>query len=499
MEVNTSKQQDIFWWQWGPVVAVVLLAVWRIFVPGLQANSGLGWDGYKYYMLAVDGINSPELDSYYIMRMFPSLLIHSIFKLLGIAFSPENVIIGFKVMSTILITLAAAMVRGIFNHFKLRPISYVTGFGIVFLNYGVLNFTYYYPVMTDTPAIFLSIALFYFFIKGELLNIALISIMGAFTWPVITVMGIALIIFPYFKLEEEPLPVNFKWGLSGALALYAIAVGWYLVYHQHERPDIKFTLPISEGMLPLSFACFVALFAFMPWVLNNTQFIKPAYWLSALNVKRIVAVIIIAAVFIGLRSLLTFKPASEYTTLYHQVKIHLLYAFVRPFITIFSHVNYWGVVMLLVIIFWNRFSAFVATFGLGFAGIMLLNLAFFGMKPESRALAHFFPWLMILAALYIDKFEFHKLFYGFAILVNLATSKIWLFFNDTSAYINLDGTINGQAQLFFMHLGIWMTEKVWLVLGIATLLCIITFTLILYRLKWENNSLVFYTRYKSVD
>jgi hypothetical protein len=492
------KKPDNLLTEWWPVLAVFILCIVRMFWPQLQANSGLGWDGYRYYLLTVDGINSNILDSYYIMRFFPSLLVHTIFKICSIEFTPANVILGFKVMHTILLTLAAVMAKGIFTHFKLRPISQVIGFVLLFFNYGALNFTYFYPVMTDTPAFFLSVAAFYFFVRGELLNLALIALIGAFTWPVITVMAIALLIFPNYPVEYKPLPTKFKLGLGFVAAAYALAMGWYLIIGNGEKADLQFVLPLKEDFLPVSFFYVALLFLFMPWLLNNKTFLSIDYIKTAFNPNRIFAIVMVMVLFLVLRGSISFNQSSEYVTLYHQVKIHLVYAFVRPLITIFSHFNYWGVIMVLVIIFWGRFSAFVTTFGLGMAGVLFLNVAFFGMKPESRALVHFFPWLMILMALFLDKFEFHKSFYAFIILVNAIMGKLWLVFNDNDAAINPDGTIGGPAQWFYMHLGIWMTEKVWMALCVATILTIIAFTLILYRIKWDKG-LAFYARFKPVE
>jgi len=186
--MHRIKQSDYFF----PII-ICGICVWRIFTPQLPANEGLGWDGFGYYQMAVDGFHSPTLNTLMAFRLFPSLLIHAILGMAGIAFTPAHVILAFKIMNTMLIGLSAMMVRGIFNNYKMDFISQLTGFALIFLNYGVLNFTYYYPVMTDTPAFALSVAIFYFFLLGESLNIFLAGLIGAFTWPILFPMAAALI------------------------------------------------------------------------------------------------------------------------------------------------------------------------------------------------------------------------------------------------------------------------------------------------------------------
>ncbi len=218
---------------------VLAVCIWRIFVPQLPANNGLGWDGYRYYMLAVDGLQSDVLDSYLAFRIFPSLLCHIFFKVFSISFSPAHVILFFKIMSAFLIGCSAWMVKKIFEQYKLDAVSQLTGFALIFLNYGVMYFTYYYPVMTDIPAFFLSIALFYFFVRGELMNIFLTGLIGAFTWPVLFVMAIALLLFP--KSENEFIPLKKGgWIAMGVLSFaYAMFMSWYLLFKQAEKADIS--------------------------------------------------------------------------------------------------------------------------------------------------------------------------------------------------------------------------------------------------------------------
>ncbi|MBX2908644.1 MAG: hypothetical protein KF706_03370 [Chitinophagales bacterium] len=480
---------------------IFAVCVWRIFVPQLPSNSGLGWDGYRYFTLVSEGLQSSTLDSYLVLRIFPLLLIHIAFKLFGIAFAPASVILAFKIMNTILITCSAWMVRKIFEHYKLSLTSQLIGMVIVFLNYAVLNFTFYYPVMTDTPAFFLSVALFYFFVRGELLNIALVGLMGAFTFPVLLPMALALILFPNKNIEFVPLKKTSLFVLGCVCCAYVLIMGYYLIFVKQEKVDLLYALPLSYGMLPVSFFSIALLYYFMPMVLGNKTFLSSGYFRSQLSANRLVLVAFVLVAFALVRAAIPVNSTSEYTTLYHQIKVPLFYAFQRPMITVVNHFNYFGSIMLLLILFWKKFAVFISRFGLGIAASVLFVFLVFFMKPESRALIFFFPWLMILISLFLGQYKFGSAFYFLILLINFATAKLWLFFeyDDYSRKLLPDGTIDFPNQWFFMNLGIWETEYVWLWLCFAAITCLAFLFLCLYRIRFYKKEILFYKKYSTIS
>jgi hypothetical protein len=481
-------------------IVIFAICIWRIFLAQVPANHGLGWDGYRYYSIAVDGLHSNELESYLVLRIFPCLFIQAVLKLLSLPLDPPHVIMSFKIMNAILIGLSALMVKGIFSQYKLSPLSEFIGFVIVFMNYGLLNFTFYYPVMTDTPTYFLSISLFYFFVRGELLNILLVGLIGAFTWPVLFAMALALILFPNRKVEFAPISKWLQYGMSAACVVYAMWIGWLLVYKNGETTDLAYALPIGKEMLPVTFLGIGLLFFFMPFVLGNKTFFSIQYYKSVLTGNRIFAAVLLLVTFLVVRGSIHVN-STDYMTVYNLIKIHMIFAFARPLTTVVNHFNYFGAGVLLMIVFWKRFAQFISTFGLGVAGAVFVNLFFFSMKPESRAQVHNFPWLLILISLYIGQFNFSKMFYGLIVIINLISAKLWFFFDYNSGNNNIlpDGTIDFPDQWFFMNLGMWMTERVWLYMLIATIICLVLLTLAVYKIGFGKRALLFYKKYEPVN
>lgn len=479
---------------------VVSICIWRIFLAQLPANQGLGWDGCKYYDLTVDGWESARLDSYLVLRIFPCIFIHILFKWLSISFAPANVILAFKIMNTVLLGLGALMVKNIFDRYKLNPVAQLTGFVIVFLNYGVLNFTYYYPVMTDTPAFVLGIALFYFFVRGEYTNVLLAGLIGAFTWPLLLPMAVALVLLSKQDGEYEPLPRPLLY-LAGALCtLYAVGVSYYFLMVEQAKADDMFTLPINMSMLPVCFITLGLLYFGFAYLLNNAYFLKPGYYRSLLNGNRIFAIAVLGVLFLLLRSSLKVNAPSEFLSPFTQVKITMVYAFQRPLIALVSHFNYFGVAIALCIIFWRRITAFIAGFGPGVAVTIFVSFFLFFAQAETRRLTYVFPWVLILVALFLGRYRFSNLFYVVLVVVNFITAKLWFFFDyGATATMLTDGTINFPDQWFLFNLGRWMTEGIWLWLCLALAVTLLLLFISLYRIEFGKKAILFYKKYEPLS
>lgn len=479
---------------------VVSIAIWRIFMPQLPANDGLGWDGTKYYDLTVNGFNSQILDSYLVLRIFPCLFIHILYKWLGLSFAPASVILGFKLMNTALLAVGALMVKNIFERFKLSPIAQLTGFTLVFLNYGVLNFTYYYPVMTDTPAFVLGIALFYFFVRGEFTNVLLTGLIGAFTWPLLLPMAFALILLSKQAGEYEPLPKPLLYGLGALCAAYAVGVSWYFVVNQNAKADDMFTLPIVDGMLPASFLYLAVMYFGFASLLNNRYFLSLGYYRPLFTPGRIIALALAAGLFLALRSSLQVNAQSEFLSPFTQVKITMVYAMQRPFIALVSHFNYFGVAISLCLIFWRKITAYISSFGPGVALTIFVSLFLFFAQAETRRLTYVFPWVLILVALFLGQYRFSNLFYTLLLIINLATSKLWLLFDYGTGNDRLtDGTLGFPSQWFLMNLGRWMTEGVWLWLCLALSVSLLLLVVSLYRIEFSKQGILFYKKYEPIS
>lgn len=439
-----------------------------LFFEKLEANNGLGWDGYRYADIATYLFNSSELDSYTIMRILPSLIVHIIFSIFSIAFTPSNIILAFEILNTTLLCISIVLTLEIFNHFKLSDAKKALGLVLVFGSYGCLNFPFYYPVMTDTAGFVISIAIFYFFLKRQTLNLWLMGIIATFTWPIALLQVLALLFFNETNVEFKALKKRENIILFIAGFLWGCGLAYYFLIVQGERDNMKFTLPIDENLLWLSMLSVGFTSAVFSMLIANKTFFEIAHWKHFFSFKNIIASLSILVLLVALLSSLTLPKAGD-NSFYFQMKFVVCGA-AKPFIIIASATNFFGVALLLAIVFWKDVIATAGKFGLGFCGVIVLTMLVIGLQTDIRRFGHIFSWIAIVTTIALKDKKLPPALYIAVALMNFGFSKIWLKVNTGEPYsINPDGTVGMPLQKFYMNLGAWMSADMWQLLALATL------------------------------
>jgi hypothetical protein len=123
-------------------IVLFYLASFR-YAEKLQANQGLGWDGYRYANVAQYLHESKELDAYLIMRVIPSAWVHLVFKWLEIDFSPSNIIKGFEYINLIAILIGVFFTQKTMRLLNVQNRIQWFGVTLLILNYGLLKFVVY--------------------------------------------------------------------------------------------------------------------------------------------------------------------------------------------------------------------------------------------------------------------------------------------------------------------------------------------------------------------
>ncbi len=466
-----------------------------LYAEKLPANGGLGWDGYKYAIIAKDFLKSQAIDNYTIMRIFPSALVHIVFKMFQVAFTINSIIIGFEIINVISLVITAIFLKKIFQHFDITLKNQILGFLLLFGNYANAKFAFYYPVMTDSAALCLSTMLLYFYLKNRTINLLLISLIAGFTWPIIFYQGVLMFVFPlvhqFFQPFTKVKTILFH-AFSAHLALLAI---FYFVYINYQFKPMLLTLPLDFDIIVYSIFSVVLMYYFFPSMLMNKLFFSKVYLKKVIDVKRVLLAVIILIGFNLLIRYLNYK-GSQGLLSSNLLSDRLLYSLVKPFITIVAHTNYFGGIVLLVIIFWKRFSITVSEYGLGIVLAFMLNFYFFAEFPESRTIINLLPWLVVFVLKAIDQLNFNKFFYTVILVFNLLSSKMWLMINYADVPVfNSDNTIGFPNQKFFMNWGPWMSVDMWKLQTIVVAFTLVVLLLILYRLDFKKG--LIYSRFNN--
>jgi len=131
-----------------------------------------------------------------------------------------------------------------------------------------------------------------------------------------------------------------------------------------------------------------------------------------------------------------------------------------PFLTI---VSCWGPLFLFIALYFKNFCMEVRKFGFGFVGIIFFTLLL-ALACEPRYILMGIPFYVFAFVSMFEREPQSKLFnYTFTFLV-VMYGQFWIKINyatwDFDAYKNLE---EFPKQLFFMHYGLWMSMKTYVI------------------------------------
>ena len=424
--------------RWGMfLVAAVLVAATlnHVFSEKIGVNRGLGWDGRHYGAWAVDfhgEVLSKGLNAYYAQRLLPSATVHYSLRLLGIEPNVQNVINGFGVLNIACLTLCAWLWVLTARHLRVERAGLILGFIGLFVNFFVLKWSPYYPVLTDVPTYLVGFLTIYFYLTGRRGALLATTILSSFMWPTALYLGALLLLFPRepaidtgaparhaaLPIAVALMPVAFLLGLTGYLGW----IGWEIPYGVRQ--------PI-RWMLPLSVALMLGYVFFACWSLfNNQKMFDIRYWKRRLLSPDVYVVVAALVALKILLSMISTEPPSLENEKLH-VAVMAMTGVARPGAFFIPHALVFGPIALLALIAWRPTVRLIRQHGIGLSLAIALGVLV-GIKSESRNLVNILPLVMPFLVLACTKLARQPGFLWGFFVVSLAFSKIWLRINVSS-------------------------------------------------------------------
>jgi hypothetical protein len=453
----------------------------------IQVGHGLGWDGQLYGSWARDfhgHIVERGVSRYYIQRILPSALIHYSLRLLSIPRTDPNIIRAFGLLNVALLTLAAFVWCRLADSTGVSRRGKWLGGVCLFVNFAVLKWVPYYPVLTDVSALTLGMLMLYCYLTDRGWALGVLTAVGAFTWPALIYQGSFLLLFPRDRrTDTTPSPPSFPLNtlLAGMAALLVFGFLFFLLLTGDSVwrsilvdaagrfiPGVLQPLSLLAG---LSAGCVAAyLFFALRALWDRADFFRPSYWWASLSVKRALATLVLL-VAIDRTAAWASTPGPfgtlEFWLLFSWESMRL------PGIFYLGHVVFFGPLFLLVLLRWRSICRGLQPHGLGLTLCFTFNLLL-SLDPQSRHLLHFLPLLVLFAVKSVESEGWGTSRVAAFTLLAVAFSKVWLHFG------GIDGP-PGQfpAQWFFMNLGDWMTLRPYFAQGgsalVAGLLMLLLF------------------------
>ncbi len=466
-----------------PLIILLWCLFSLFFKPIIPIASGFGWDGVFYGKVALNFQNMiGNIDSYHANRIFPGVLIHYFFKILGMPLNLESALFGYRIYNIIILVGSAIFWVLIAKRLSLNTIAKWIGFCALFINYPLLNLHFYYPALTDGTAFFIGMIMLYSYLERNNILLLAATMISFFCWPAGIIVGFILFIYSnaesvtwYFKTKKTPIFV-FLLLLSPFLAFigfnFAGEVKHLIVISGFDGKIVgKFNntdsyTPVSFTYLTNAILNGVYLVVVFWYVLKNFDIVK---FISLTFNKRVIPKLIVS--FFILVTLIMLKrfiysPGLSTLTPFSYFSYYFTGANVRfPLQFIFSQITYWGPIIFLFILF---FKDIIAQLQKSELQIMLIFLVIilFSINSEGRPIINFYPFIVVVLLQAIDftKFRNLKLFVVIFVVVSLLYSKVWLPIElPSSAFPNFisNDLDKFPMQWLFMNFGLFTNAQMY--------------------------------------
>jgi hypothetical protein len=449
---------------------LLALTVWllgeRIYVQG-----GLGGDGVIYARWAKnfsDEVFVKRLDSYYIQRILPPAVVHYSLRLLGAPLTDPNVIRAYCVLSVILSTLMGYVWGRIAIILDVSPSGRWLGFVALFLNYITLKYTFFLPVTTDIYAYALGLFMLHAYLTARQVQLAVLTALGAFVWPLSVYVGGLLLIFPTGKRSKDqspklPLRVLATVMAAGATALgvlgirYVLRVGPQLANGLVDPPYLE---PI-RGLLWLSYAVVAGyLFLGLTFLFRSNRLFD---WRQYVGRPQGTGLILALAVIAGVRLLQDWWSTGVHVFgVKEMLAITAFTSVGKPGVFLVMHAVFFGPVFILAVLLWPRVCALIQRQGVGLTLAILLGLLL-GLNSQSRYLLNVFVMVIPFAVKAADELTWQPRTYALFAGLGVLFSKCWLPMNGGNQYHGR--FLEFPDQLLFMTHGPWVSTVMYAVQG----------------------------------
>lgn len=448
-------------------------------------NDGAGWDGL-FYRNVIYNFNSEIFshvyDSYRIQRILPFGVANIVFNTFNIVKTNSSLMTCIQIMNFFVIIISVFYFFKIIDELKLSlPVS-IVGFAAIFFNYPILKLMGYYPFLTDTYALGMSIIQFYFFITKRKALLVIFSIVGAFIWPTLFLTGLILAFFPDKKFVLSEDLDRYEKGVLCIVKTIMIAglpllFSWIFIFKRsmlfkyYSGAQYSNIVTLIAALLCISLYIYLLLKPVKISIFKNINI-----FVRNFEIRNLVLFVLL---YLGIKFVINYlSNGSSLVSLSIMLKGRLLVPpTVDPFVFLVCNFMYYGFIVFFIIFYWEEVLKIYAEYGYSF--FITISLGFLmSLNTESRHLISFIPFIIFPLLKLLSDRENSKISLNFSIVfsfLSLALSRFWYKINVPGiekAFIDpFENRIGSYqdfpAQRYFMAQGPWMSHEMYYIfLGI---------------------------------
>jgi len=407
-------------------LALVALAVYGLFLRDhIPLAGGLGYDGETYGRVAVHPATLFQLPLNRVQRCLPSLLVHLAIRLFHLPPTASTVVRSFLFLNTVLLLAGFWLWLRIVSHLGLRPPAAIFGFCGIFVSFAGATMPYYYPVLTDTAALFLGLLVAWLYLKRSFWGLLAILLVSGFVWPSLMYFMAPLVVWPADP-RRRMRPPSSAWATRLALGMALVCTGmaaWAL-------PRGILAEPI-ESALPLSFLVLGAyvfaggreLITAGAGLLQDRGgegwrgiLLRAAAVGTVFALHRAVLAIVFTRATEPLQS-----PGGLLAWIFQS-------SVIAPGSFLVGHAANFGLLFLAVVGLWPRVCRVASEYGPGLWLFLGAALAF-SINAESRHSNALWPMIVVLVCVVLDRYRWPRWLLGVFCALSVLDSRAWVRFN----------------------------------------------------------------------
>jgi len=459
---------------------------------------GYGSDGINYGVFTQrcnELLAKGEVPNKLYDRILPIVIIHNILKATTGELTTEKyfkfkdkaffeysskVVLGFKIYNLAVFLLILFMISRIAKQLQMSHHSSVVFLILTIMNFCNLKQCFFEPVMID-PSFFLhGLLILYFALNKNITALAVTTIAGFAVNELTAYAGILLCCTAGININDNKGQTTVKKAVAISAGGAACVSAIYLLYNplcqnSLENDTIATVFPLSLVVL------FAVIFLGYRQIIAEADlfsFIKNILYQSRWFLLVLLLVLLIAyRKFSNVHSDQLIYPICDNVkqTIFNYLLNAIRSGSSRPAGFLVAHFVYFGIGVILYMLYFKRVAEWIRKAGAGFFLLALLSIPL-ALNSESRQLI-FFHALFSLAL--CSSVSFSKIQAYALLAVSLILSRAWLPINPLGSDLYLEAVIENKELLFtyplqkyMMNLGPWMNDKnyvVWLVLASITL------------------------------
>jgi len=458
----------------------LLLIAWSLWLGALAAgeqvpaNDGLGWDGVRFARYATSGpraLLDREINSYYVQRTGPSLVVHGIIRALGQPFDSITIRWTFVALNLVLLTGSIAMLADTCRRLGLSTGARWALFLGLFMNPANGRLPVYYANIGDSTAFTLGMAMLWGWCARKPWVLVVSSLIALVSWPAAFYLLLPLIVWPKAQPGGEGVndrphrrSLDWRWCVAalplGGLLLFASSLLVAMPAPPWRAPWTAASLVANAWLFGMAAAAALAL-------IDRTTVGSLVRGASLRTVATAVALFLAGRAFVAATS--SGSLAFSEVTYWREV---LLYVRTRPFAPPVGHAAYFGALAVVSSVVWPRALAVARRLGPGpFLALALMGLQ--ALDTESRRLNANWPLVALCTVMVIEPWLRDRRAMAALTAACLLFSKLWwpwsgpnLFAeaHDPGNYYNLQGpSLSDEAYAVHLIAAAILGATVWLV------------------------------------